>query len=139
MTNGRHHILLVEDNADDERLTLRALRRHNAALRITVARDGEEAVRTLERTAAEGFSMVLLDLKLPKLNGIEVLQHIREDESLKDLVVVVMTSSDEPTDVQACYRLHANSYVRKPVDYERFSFVVQQLGAYWLETNVSPS
>lgn len=128
-------LLLVEDNPDDEQLTLRALRRVTPELRVEIARDGQEA---LDRIFAEpeGFALVLLDLKLPKLSGIEVLQRIRENPDTAGQIVVVLTSSDEPSDVRNCYQKFANSYVRKPVEFEEFGRAIGQLGSYWLETNV---
>ncbi|CAN5554920.1 response regulator [soil metagenome] len=130
-------VLLVEDNADDERLTLRALRRAAPALNVEVARDGQEA---LDRVfgAPHEFSVIFLDLKLPKVNGLEVLQRIRENDATARQIVVVLTSSDEPSDVRECYRNFANSYIRKPVDFEEFGRAIGQLGIYWLETNVAP-
>ncbi|RYG34977.1 response regulator [bacterium] len=130
-------VLLVEDNADDERLTLRALRRVNPQLSVDVARDGQEALGRI-REFPDLYSVVLLDLKLPKLNGIEVLQAIRENPATARQIVVVLTSSDEPSDVKACYQKFANSYVRKPVDFEEFGRTIGELGLYWLRTNVSP-
>jgi len=136
MTSKRS-ILLVEDNEDDERLTMRALRKITPAVDIKVARDGQEAIEALT-TRPIPYTLVLLDLKLPKLSGIEVLQRIRANEDLAHLIVVMLTSSDEPSDVRACYERYANSYIRKPVDFQDFATVVQQLGIYWLDTNVGP-
>ena len=129
-------ILLVEDNADDETLTLRALKNIGDHILVEVARDGEEAVRRLADDEQAVPNLVLLDLHLPKISGLEVLKRIREDERTAQILVVVLTSSDEPDDVRACYREHSNSYIHKPVSFGEFSEVVQRLGVYWLQTNV---
>jgi len=127
-------ILLVEDNPDDERLTLRALRRGNIVNEICVARDGEEALHVL-------FSLetlpcvVLLDLKLPKVDGLEVLQQIRANPRTRLLPVVILTSSSEERDIVESYSLGANSYVRKPVEIDQFTEAVRQLGLYWALIN----
>lgn len=138
-------ILLVEDNADDEFLTLHAFRRNKIANEIVVVRDGQEALDYLflqgahaERDPTVVPQMMLLDLKLPKVSGIEVLQRVRQDPRTQFLPVVILTSSREEQDVLAGYRLHANSYIRKPVDFDQFSDVVRQLGAYWLVLNTLP-
>ncbi|MEL6321003.1 MAG: response regulator [Cyanobacteria bacterium J06626_14] len=127
-------ILLVEDNIDDEALTIRALRRGNVNNPIQVVRDGEEALTAIF-TAAPLPSVVLLDLKLPKINGLEVLQRIRADERTRVLPVVVLTSSSEERDIVESYSLGANSYVRKPVDFEQFTQAISQLGLYWVLIN----
>ncbi|MEB3358156.1 MAG: response regulator [Synechococcales bacterium] len=127
-------ILLVEDNPDDERLTIRALRRGKIANEILVARNGEEALSLL-------FSLnplpgvVLLDLKLPKVDGLEVLREIRANDRTCLLAVVVLTSSSEERDIIESYSLGANSYVRKPVDIDQFTEAVRQLGLYWALIN----
>jgi two-component system, response regulator len=131
-------ILLVEDNPDDEHLTLRALRKLPARLQVDVARDGQEAVDRLLSATANLPDLVLLDLKLPKLSGLEVLQRIRQTPRTSHLLVVVLTSSDEPSDIRASYKQYANSFIRKPVAYEEFGAVVGQLGSYWLQTNLAP-
>ncbi len=137
-------ILIVEDNPDDETLVLRALEKSNVANQTTVVRDGAEALDWLFREGAyEGRdncdpAVVLLDLKLPKIDGLEVLRRIREDERTKRLPVVVLTSSDEQEDMIRSYDLGANSYVRKPVEFGRFSEAVSQLGLYWLLLNEPP-
>jgi len=138
-------ILLVEDNPADELLTVRVLERGRIANRINVARDGQEALDFLrcegahaDRDPCDLPTVVLLDLKLPKLDGHEVLQAIRADERLRTLPVVIMTSSSEESDIKRSYGLGANSYVRKPVDFEQFSEAVRQLGLYWLVLNESP-
>ncbi len=135
-------ILLVEDNPDDEALTLRALKRNNIKNSITVVRDGAEALDWLfargpyaERDPRIQPQVVLLDLKLPKVSGLEVLRAVREDPRTKRLPVVLLTSSKEDQDVAAGYDLGANSYVRKPVDFGEFAEAVRQLGLYWLVLN----
>jgi two-component system response regulator len=138
-------ILLVEDNADDEALTIRALKKNNIRNEVVVTRDGAEAVNyLLGRGAYEGRDtsvlpqIVLLDLKLPKLDGLDVLRAIRGDERTKRLPVVILTSSKEDRDLLSGYELGANSYVRKPVDFTEFAEAVRQLGLYWLVLNESP-
>ncbi len=137
-------ILLVEDSTDDEVLTLRALKKSGIANEVAVARDGPEALDYLFRTGAYAGrdpappQLVLLDLNLPKLSGIEVLRRIRGDESTRLLPVVVLTSSREDRDLLESYALGANSYVVKPVDFVQFAEAVRQLGLYWLVVNQSP-
>ncbi len=138
-------ILLVEDNADDEELTLRALKRHNLANEIDIMRDGAEASECLfctgassDRNLHKAPSVVLLDLMLPKVSGLDVLKAIRETKSTSLLPVVVLTSSDEEIDIVRSYELGANSYVRKPVNFAEFSEAIAQLGLYWLLRNQSP-
>jgi two-component system response regulator len=129
-------VVLVEDNADDEQLTLRAMNQTDHGAFVHVARDGEEALRTLLGFAEDQLpDLVLLDLKLPKVSGLEVLRQLRENHLTCELPVVVLTSSDEERDIAEAYRLGANSYVRKPVDYDEFMDSVRQLGAYWLGVN----
>ena len=131
-------ILLVEDNPKDEALTLRALRKHQVSNTITVAHDGAEALDYLLGPAARPLpELVLLDLKLPKVDGLEVLRRIRADERTRMLPVVILTSSIEEKDLATGYRLGANSYVRKPVDFTQFVEAVRQLGMYWLAINQS--
>ncbi|MEY3303580.1 MAG: response regulator [Pseudanabaena sp.] len=127
-------IILVEDNPDDERLTIRALRRGNIANDILVARNGEEAL-IMVLNADPLPSVVLLDLKLPKVDGLEVLRQIRANERTHLLPVVVLTSSSEERDIIDSYNLGANSYVRKPVEIEKFTEAVRQLGLYWAVIN----
>jgi two-component system response regulator len=127
-------IILVEDNPDDERLTIRALRRGNIANEILVARNGEEAL-IMVLNADPLPSVVLLDLKLPKVDGLEVLRQIRANERTHLLPVVVLTSSSEERDIVDSYNLGANSYVRKPVEIEKFTEAVRQLGLYWAVIN----
>jgi CheY-like chemotaxis protein len=138
-------ILLVEDNPDDEELTVRALRRHDMADEIVVVRDGVEAIDFLLGKGAYAGrdtgirpQVMLLDLKLPRLDGIEVLKLIRSNDKTKLLPVVVLTSSNEERDLIDCYQFGANSYVRKPVDFEQFMESARQLGLYWMTLNEVP-
>lgn len=138
-------ILLVEDNPDDEALTLRALRKNRILNEVVVARDGVEALDYLfGRGAYEGRDaslqpqVVLLDLRLPRLDGLEVLRQLRSDERTRFLPVVVLTSSDEEKDIVESYRIGSNSYIRKPVHFDQFSEAIRQLGLYWLVLNLSP-
>jgi two-component system response regulator len=131
-------ILLIEDNPDDVELTRLALRETDLPTRMVVARDGVEAVEALLGEAAIHPQLVLLDLKLPKLDGLDVLSRMRADERTRNLPVVVLTSSLEDEDLAKCYALGANSYVRKPVDFARFVDVVNRLGIYWLVLNELP-
>jgi CheY-like chemotaxis protein len=138
-------ILLVEDNPDDELLAVRALRKNKIMNKVVVKRDGAEALEYLFGTGPyEGRDMtdvpqvVLLDLKLPKVDGLEVLKRLRNDERTKLLPVVILTSSKEEGDLTASYRLGANSYIHKPVDFAQFTEAVRQLGEYWLILNESP-
>jgi two-component system response regulator len=138
-------ILLVEDNPDDEALTLRALKKNNIKNEVVVARDGAEALDYLfgtgkyaGRDTAHLPQVVLLDLKLPKIEGLEVLRRVRTDERTKLLPVVILTSSNEDQDRIAGYGLGANSYVRKPVDFSQFLEAARQLGLYWLVLNEAP-
>ena len=135
-------ILLVEDNASDEELTLRALSKSNIANKVVVARDGAEALDYLfatgnyaDRDAREIPQVVLLDLNLPKLNGLDVLRAIRANETTKLLPVVILTSSDEEKDRLRTYSSGANSYIVKPVDFNQFAESVRQLGIYWVVLN----
>lgn len=138
-------ILLIEDNPDDELLALRALRRNGVPSKIVVVRDGQEALDYLfaqgnyaERGAHDIPALILLDLKLPKIDGLEVLRRLRSDAQTRLLPVVVLTSSDETCDVLDCYQLNANSFIRKPVDFNQFLNAMRQLGDYWLMLNISP-
>jgi two-component system response regulator len=130
-------ILLVEDDAADAELTLRALRANNLANRIQVARDGAEALEFLH-SVNHTPKVVLLDLKLPKVSGIEVLREIRGDERTRLVPVVVLTSSREEPDVAACYALGVNSYIVKPVEFEAFAKAVAEVGLYWMLLNQPP-
>jgi two-component system, response regulator len=138
-------LLLVEDNPDDEELTMRALKKHNIANHVVVARDGAEALDYLFKTGQyQGHDgkdqpqLVLLDLKLPKVDGLEVLRRLRAHPPTRLLPVVILTSSAEEKDRLAGYDLGANSYIRKPVDFVEFTEAVRQLGLYWFVLNVSP-
>ncbi|HQU81898.1 MAG TPA: response regulator [Pyrinomonadaceae bacterium] len=135
-------ILLVEDNPDDEVLMLRALKKNNIANEIVVAHDGVEAFEYLfaegkfsERDVQELPQIILLDLKLPKLDGLEVLKRIRADERTKHIPVVVLTTSTEQRDIVESYQFGANSFVQKPVDFNDFMEATRQLGTYWLLLN----
>jgi CheY-like chemotaxis protein len=135
-------ILLVEDSPDDVELTLRVLKTHNIANEVKVARDGVEALEFLfgtpDNPPGKLPSVVLLDLKLPKLDGLEVLRRIRAEPATARLPVVIMTTSREERDIVTSYELGANSYVQKPVGFEAFSEAVRFLGLYWLLLNVAP-
>jgi len=138
-------ILLVEDNPDDEELTLRALKKNNISNKVSVVRDGAEALDFLlcagvyaQRDPREVPQVILLDLKLPKVDGLEVLRRIRADERTRLLPVVILTSSKEEQDLIDGYKQGANSYIRKPVDFNQFIEAVRQLGLYWLVLNEAP-
>jgi two-component system response regulator len=140
------NILLVEDNPDDEALTLRALKKNRIANDVVVCRDGAEALDYLfSRGAFAGRDgtdlpqVILLDLKLPKVDGLEVLRQIRADGRTSMVPVVILTSSREDEDIARSYQLGANSYVRKPVDFVEFSEAARQLGMYWLLLNQAPN
>ncbi|MCC7065009.1 MAG: response regulator [Planctomycetes bacterium] len=130
-------ILLVEDDPRDLELTLRTLKKNNIANHIFVARDGAEALAFLQSGSAQP-RLVLLDLKLPKVSGLEVLTQIRQNPATKDTPVVILTSTDDQPEIDACYRLGANSFVRKPVDFAQFTEAVRQVGVYWLLLNQPP-
>lgn len=138
-------ILLVEDNPDDEELTLMALQKNNIVNEVVVARDGVEALEFLFGDGPQSFSqrrvlpaIILLDLKLPRVDGLEVLKRIRSDDRTRILPVVVLTSSREESDLLESYSLGCNSYVRKPVDFAQFVEATRQLGLYWLLLNEGP-
>jgi two-component system response regulator len=132
-------ILLVEDNQDDVELTLRALRKNELNCQVDVAPDGAAALEYLLGPGEKPLpAFVLLDLKLPKVSGHQVLERIRQAARTRLLPVVVLTSSREQADLERCYALGANSYVRKPVDFDAFMRATQKLGAYWLEVNETP-
>jgi CheY-like chemotaxis protein len=138
-------ILLVEDNPDDEALAIRALKRHHVGNTIVVAHDGVEALDYLFGTGLYAGrdvslkpSVVLLDLKLPRVDGLEVLRRVREDDRTKLLPIVVLTTSSEEQDLLDSYSLGCNSYIRKPVDFIQFSEAIRQLGMYWLLMNEAP-
>ena len=130
-------ILLVEDDPRDLELTLRTLKKNNIANHIFVARDGAEALAFLQSGSPQP-RLVLLDLKLPKVSGLEVLTQIRQNPATKDTPVVILTSTDDQPEIDACYRLGANSFVRKPVDFAQFTEAVRQVGVYWLLLNQPP-
>ena len=146
MTESRKGtILLVEDNPDDEALAVRALRKGNIGNPMVVCRDGSEALNYIfgrgqyeGRNPAEYPAITLLDLKLPKVDGLTVLERIRADERTRLMPVVVLTSSSQETDIVRSYQLGANSYVRKPVEFKEFMDAVSQLGLYWLRLSESP-
>ncbi len=142
MNSGDLDILLVEDNQDDMDLTLHALKREKLANRIFVARDGEEALDFLfcrgtfaKRTFEHPPKLVLLDLKLPKVDGMEVLKQAKSDPRTNTIPIVIMTSSKEERDLVSGYKLGANSYIQKPVDFDRFRETVKSVGLYWLVIN----
>jgi len=146
MSNGNViEILLVEDNPQDVELTLRALKRHNLANKVHVVKDGAEALDFLfatgsyaERDMNHTPKVILLDLKLPKVDGLEVLRRIKSDERTKTIPVVVLTSSREEQDMVDSYKLGVNSYIVKPVDFDKFVDAVGELGLYWLLLNEQP-
>lgn len=139
-------VLLVEDNPNDVKLTLRALRKHNLAHQVMVVKDGAQALEFIfatgaysERRIENGPKVVSLDLKLPKVNGLEVLRKIKSDERTKVIPVVVLTSLQEERDIVGSYKLGVNSYIVKPVDFHKFTHATSELGLYWLLINQSPS
>ncbi|TRX20624.1 response regulator [Flavobacterium franklandianum] len=143
--NHEIEILLIEDNKNDAELTIRALKKNNLANKLVHLKDGAEAIDFI---FAEGNysgrkvenipKVILLDLKMPKVNGIEVLKKIKADERTKKIPVVILTSSKEDPDIQECYRLGVNSYVVKPVQFEEFVKSVSELGLYWIISNQPP-
>ena len=139
-------ILLIEDNPQDVEITLRAFQKHHIAGKIHVVRDGEEALECLfstgryaERSPCQNARLILLDLKLPKVDGLELLQKIKADARTKHIPVVVLTSSREEEDVEKSYSYGVNSYIVKPVDFPQFSDAVRQLGLYWMMLNQVPA
>ena len=145
MNEKEVEILLVEDNQDDEELAKIALKNNNITNKMQVVRDGIEALEYLfgsvdsETLKCVGPTVVLLDLKLPKIDGLEVLRRIKTNPVSKKIPVVVLTSSSEEKDLVESYRLGVNSYIRKPVDFNQFTEVVRQIGLYWLSLNKQPS
>lgn len=142
---ARKFVLLVEDNPDDEALTIRALKKANVVNDVEVVRNGREALdflfcegQYLDRDPSSMPALILLDLKLPKVNGIEVLQRMRADDRTKLIPVVILTSSSQDEDVVESYQSGANSYVRKPVDFAEFADAVARLGLYWMILNEGP-
>ncbi|MFB9844708.1 response regulator [Mucilaginibacter ginsenosidivorans] len=145
MNDNRVEILLVEDNPHDAEMTIRALRKANLANRLIHVKDGAEALDFVfsrgtfsERSMHDKPKVILLDIKMPKVDGIEVLRQIKADENTRTIPVVIMTSSKEEQDIITSYDLGVNSYVVKPVDFEGFAKAVSELGFYWLITNQSP-
>ena len=146
MRENTIEILLVEDNPDDVELTLRALKKQNITNRIEVVRDGAEALDFIfctgeyeHRSMENAPKLILLDLKLPRVDGLEVLEKIKSDPRTKAIPVVILTSSREERDIVESYKLGVNSYITKPVDFEQFSESVRQLGLYWLLLNEPPN
>ncbi len=151
MTNGQEmangmDILLIEDNPEDVEITLRAFQKHHVANKIHVVRDGEEAMECLfstgryaERSPCLNVRLILLDLKLPKVDGLEILQKCKADPRTKHIPIVVLTSSREEQDLARSYNYGVNSYVVKPVDFPQFSDAVRQLGLYWMLLNQVPA
>ena len=135
---GNGAIFLIEDNPDDEKLTRRAFRKSKVANPVIVARDGQEAVDYLFDPANELPAIILLDLKLPKISGLEVLKRVRADARTRLAPVIILTSSKEEPDLVAGYSLGCNSYIRKPVDFDKFLDAVTHLGLYWLIINEPP-
>jgi CheY-like chemotaxis protein len=145
MTINEVEILLVEDNPNDVELTLRALKKRNLANKVHVVKDGAEALEFIfgtgtyaERNINQIPKVILLDLKLPKVDGLEVLRIVKSDERTKIIPVVVLTSSKEESDLVESYRLGANSYITKPVDFDKFAQTVSEMGLYWLLVNQPP-
>ncbi len=140
------YILLVEDNPNDELLTLRAFKKNNILNKIEVARDGQEALDFLfckgeyaSRDKKDNPQVILLDINLPKVDGLEVLRQLRANEETSLVPVVIMTTSDEQNDLISSYQLGANSYIRKPIELENFMTAIKQLGMYWLVLNQLPA
>ena len=140
-------LLLVEDNSNDAELTLRELKKHNLANNFFHVKDGAEALEFIfatgefsgRRSMDNSPKLILLDIQMPKVNGIEVLQKIKSDERTKNTPVVILTSSKEDPDIKKCYELGANSYIVKPVNFERFAESIKNLGFYWLLLNQPPT
>ena len=146
MTLNTVEILLVEDSMDDAELAIRALRKNNLANNLIHVKDGEEALefiftkgRYTERNSNIPLKLILLDLHMPKINGLDVLKQIKSNEQTKKYPVVILTSSKENKDIEKCYELGANSYIVKPVDFDNFSETISKLGLYWLEVNQPPA
>jgi CheY-like chemotaxis protein len=138
MQSSGVEILLVEDNANDAELTLRALKQRNLANQVFVCHDGAEALDFFSKGAGPVPKVVLLDLKLPKVDGLEVLRRLKDDARTKSIPIVVLTSSREEPDIEQAYALGANSYIVKPVDFDAFARAVSDVGLYWLLLNHPP-
>ena len=145
MENTLFEIVLVEDNPSDAEMTIRALRKNNLSSKLLHLKDGVEALDFLfgtgeyqDRNMASNPKVVLLDLKMPKVNGIEVLRKVKADERTKSIPIVILTSSKEDPDIQECYGLGANGYIVKPVGYENFTKAISELGLYWTILNQPP-
>ena len=145
-TSSQADILLVEDNPDDVELTLRSLKKNNVTNRVAAVQDGAEALEYLfatgryaDRSISNPPKVILLDLKLPLVSGIEVLRRCKGDERTRQIPIVVLTSSREEPDVHTCYELGVNSYIVKPVDFQQFTEAVRQVGLYWLLLNEAPT
>jgi two-component system, response regulator len=145
MNNDARPVLLVEDNPDDQILALRALRRSAIRAPVVVASDGEEALDYMfgtglyaGRDCRDRPALVLLDLKLPKVDGLDVLRRLRDDQRTRTQPIVVLTTSNEDSDLRRSYQLHVNSYVRKPVSSEQYDEVMREIGEYWLTINLPP-
>ncbi|MDH3326405.1 MAG: response regulator [Gammaproteobacteria bacterium] len=145
MIGNNKTILLVEDNKNDELLAIRALKKNNVTSNIFIARDGVEAINYIFNGTADNKlplnlpELILLDLNLPKLNGLEVLKRLKNNEATAQIPIVMMTSSTEESDIKSSYALGANSYIRKPVDFGDFSSLISNLATYWLVLNRSPN
>jgi len=146
MTGEPVEILLVEDNPSDVEMTLRSLKKHNVSNHVHVVRDGAEALEFIfgrgayrGRNLKDGPKVILLDLKLPKVDGLEVLRQIKHDDQTRTVPVVILTSSKEEQDIIESYRLGVNSYIVKPVDFTQFTEAVRQLGLYWILLNQPPA
>lgn len=139
MNNQEMEILLVEDNEDDASLAIRALKKQNLANRLVHLKDGQAALdyimKNIEQSPDNKPRVILLDLKMPKVNGIEVLEKLKADERTHSIPVVILTSSAEDPDIKRCYELGANSYIVKPVEFDNFSKTVVDLGMYWMVLN----
>jgi two-component system, response regulator len=132
-------VLLVDDSQADVKLTLHAIEYQNLPHRFRILRDGEEALNYLFSSTVATLKLILLDLKLPKVNGLEVLKAVKSDPNLRAVPVVILTSSGQESDIRSSYRLGANSYIQKPVDFDDFRAAVQQVRTYWLELNKVPA
>jgi CheY-like chemotaxis protein len=145
VSNGAIEILLVEDNPNDAELITRSLKKHHLANKIVLLKDGAEALEFLFAQGGSALNsgsrdprVVLLDIKLPKIDGIEVLRRMKSDERTKEIPVVILTSSNEERDIKEAYTLGVNSFVTKPIKFDEFAKVVAELGMYWLMVNVPP-